>query len=147
MLTPWLCRNSSWSVVFNYSLTFLGLSSRTNIFLPSVAWSCLVDISFVLVQSLSSYSHYACVQCDPSARPSLCICGLGVSSCPSNSAASPRLRQCAIWNTWGPITEAALVAFPGWGELTISSLTNVALIAFIVFMAPYCYLLDKKGQW
>ncbi|KAF0311915.1 Disrupted in renal carcinoma protein 2 [Amphibalanus amphitrite] len=53
--------------------------------------------------------------------------------------------QCAIWNTWGPITEAALVAFPGWGELTISSLTNVALIAFIVFMAPYCWLLDKKG--
>ena len=58
----------------------------------------------------------------------------------------PVLPQCAIWNTWGPITEAALVAFPGWGELTISSLTNVALIAFIVFMAPYCWLLDKKGQ-
>ncbi|XP_037081757.1 LOW QUALITY PROTEIN: solute carrier family 49 member 4 homolog [Pollicipes pollicipes] len=53
--------------------------------------------------------------------------------------------QCAIWNTWGPITEAALVAFPGWGELTISVLTNVALIGFIVFMAPYCWLLDKKG--
>ena len=65
----------------------------------------------------------------------------------SDRAPSPCMCvQCAIWNTWGPITEAALVAFPGWGELTISSLTNVALIAFIVCMAPYCWLLDKKGQ-
>lgn len=53
--------------------------------------------------------------------------------------------QCAIWNTWGPITQAALLAFPSWTDLTISCLTNIGLFAFLVFMAPYFWLLVRKG--
>ncbi|XP_037071709.1 uncharacterized MFS-type transporter C09D4.1-like [Pollicipes pollicipes] len=53
--------------------------------------------------------------------------------------------QCAIWNTFGPITKAAQAAFPKWNNTIISMLGDMACLAFAVFMAPYCWLLDKYG--
>ncbi|XP_043223423.1 solute carrier family 49 member 4 homolog [Amphibalanus amphitrite] len=53
--------------------------------------------------------------------------------------------QCAVWNTFGPITVAAQAAFPSWDNATISMLSNASNITYLVVVAPYCWLLSRYG--
>ncbi|XP_048730578.2 solute carrier family 49 member 4-like isoform X2 [Ostrea edulis] len=52
--------------------------------------------------------------------------------------------QAAVWNTWGPITQSAEVAF-GWKDSQIGMLANWGNIAYIITVFPACYFMDTKG--
>ena len=50
-----------------------------------------------------------------------------------------------VWNTFGPIPVAAQAAFPSWDDTTISMISNMGSITFLVFVAPYCWVLSRFG--
>ena len=53
--------------------------------------------------------------------------------------------QGGLWNTWGPLTESAQVAF-GWGTGTIALQTNWGPIAYIISIVFFTWLIDVKGE-
>ena len=50
-----------------------------------------------------------------------------------------------VWNTWGPISDSALYAFPNWTPATIATLTNWGPISFVVMVLPVSWLISKYG--
>lgn len=57
-----------------------------------------------------------------------------------------KLFQVVLWNTWSPIANSVLYAFPTWHTSTIALLSNWGSITFIAFIIPSCWLLNKRGN-
>lgn len=53
--------------------------------------------------------------------------------------------QCTVWNTWGPIAESSLTAFPSWDAKTIALFGNWGTITFVIFTVPLIWLCDLYG--
>ncbi|KAF6199007.1 hypothetical protein GE061_007030 [Apolygus lucorum] len=53
--------------------------------------------------------------------------------------------QVVVWNTWSPIANSALYAYPSWKESTIALLNNWSSITFLLFIMPSCWLLNSRG--
>lgn len=53
--------------------------------------------------------------------------------------------QCTVWNTWGPISESSLTAFPSWDAKTIALFGNWGTITFVIFTVPMIWLCDFYG--
>ena len=51
----------------------------------------------------------------------------------------------AVCNTYGTIANASERAF-GWDDSDIALLTNWQPIAFVVFIGPFSWLMDEKGE-
>ncbi|XP_014290547.1 solute carrier family 49 member 4 [Halyomorpha halys] len=58
---------------------------------------------------------------------------------------SAAIAQVVIWNTWSPIANSALYAYPSWNSSTIALLNNWGCITFLVFIVPCCWFLNTKG--
>ena len=54
--------------------------------------------------------------------------------------------QGGIWNTWGPITDAAKFAFD-WNNGTIALLANWGPISYVLFAFGLLWLLDSRGKF
>jgi len=52
--------------------------------------------------------------------------------------------QNAVWNCWGPLVVAAASFDMGSG--TIAMLTNWGMIAYVITVIGFCWLLDSKGN-
>lgn len=52
--------------------------------------------------------------------------------------------QSTIWNTWGPLTQSARIAF-GWSLDDIALLTNWGCIMYVCSMVFFSWLMDVKG--
>lgn len=55
------------------------------------------------------------------------------------------ITQVIIWNTWSPIANSALFAFPSWTPSTIALLNNWGCITFLMCIVPCCWFLNTKG--
>ncbi|XP_068222406.1 solute carrier family 49 member 4 homolog [Palaemon carinicauda] len=53
--------------------------------------------------------------------------------------------QCAVWNTWGPITESVKIAYPSWSDAQIALLSMWGTITMILGLLPLTTLLQVKG--
>lgn len=53
--------------------------------------------------------------------------------------------QCAVWNTWGPITSSVKLAYPQWDDAEIALLSMWGTITMIMGLAPMTILLQTKG--
>ncbi|XP_042211987.1 solute carrier family 49 member 4 homolog [Homarus americanus] len=53
--------------------------------------------------------------------------------------------QCAVWNTWGPITASVKLAYPNWDDAEIALLSMWGTITMIMGLAPMTLLLQTKG--
>ncbi|XP_066590170.1 solute carrier family 49 member 4 homolog [Prorops nasuta] len=53
--------------------------------------------------------------------------------------------QSCIWNTWGPIAESSIEAFPSWSNSTIALLSNWGCITYLTCCLPACWILSRKG--
>ncbi|KAB7500452.1 Disrupted in renal carcinoma protein 2-like protein [Armadillidium nasatum] len=53
--------------------------------------------------------------------------------------------QCAVWNTWGPITQAAKAAYPDWDDAEIGLLSMWGTITMIIGLVPFTIMLQTKG--
>jgi len=54
------------------------------------------------------------------------------------------MTQSAIWNTWGPLTQSAEIAF-GWSLDDIALLANWGCIMYVSSMVFFSWLMDVKG--
>ena len=54
------------------------------------------------------------------------------------------MTQSSIWNTWGPLTQSAGVAF-GWSLNDIALLTNWGCIMYVSSMVFFSWMMDVKG--
>ena len=54
------------------------------------------------------------------------------------------VTQSAIWNSWGPLTHSAEIAF-GWSLGDIALLTNWGCIMYVCSMVFFSWLMDVKG--
>ncbi|XP_076035527.1 solute carrier family 49 member 4 homolog isoform X2 [Oratosquilla oratoria] len=52
--------------------------------------------------------------------------------------------QCAVWNTWGPITSSAKTAY-SWDNAEIARLSMWGTVTMIVGLIPFTILLQRKG--
>lgn len=53
--------------------------------------------------------------------------------------------QCAVWNTWGPITASVKLAYPNWDDAEIALLSMWGTITMITGIVPMTVLLQAKG--
>lgn len=53
--------------------------------------------------------------------------------------------QCAVWNTWGPITATVKTAYPKWDDAEIALLSMWGTITMITGLVPMTILLQAKG--
>ncbi|KAG7211795.1 hypothetical protein KM043_011027 [Ampulex compressa] len=53
--------------------------------------------------------------------------------------------QSCIWNTWGPIADSVMQAFPSWHKSLVALLSNWGCITYLTCCLPCCWLLYKKG--
>lgn len=53
--------------------------------------------------------------------------------------------QCAVWNTWGPITASVKAAYPSWTDAKIGLLSMWGTITMMLGLIPFTFLLQKKG--
>ena len=53
--------------------------------------------------------------------------------------------QNCVWNTWGPISDAAKFAFD-WNDGTIALLANWGPIPYVFCAFAFSWLLDTKGK-
>lgn len=53
--------------------------------------------------------------------------------------------QCAVWNTWGPISDSCLTAFPSWNSSTIALFSNWGTVTYVIFAFPLIWLYDIYG--
>ncbi|XP_069185946.1 solute carrier family 49 member 4 homolog [Procambarus clarkii] len=53
--------------------------------------------------------------------------------------------QCAVWNTWGPITSSVKIAYPNWDDAEVALLSMWGTITMIMGLAPMTLLLQTKG--
>ncbi|KAK8728928.1 hypothetical protein OTU49_008875, partial [Cherax quadricarinatus] len=53
--------------------------------------------------------------------------------------------QCAVWNTWGPITSSVKMAYHNWDNAEIALLSMWGTITMIMGLAPLTLLLQTKG--
>ncbi|XP_072763536.1 solute carrier family 49 member 4 homolog [Anoplolepis gracilipes] len=53
--------------------------------------------------------------------------------------------QCCVWNTWGPIADFALRAFPTWNESLVALLSDWGCISYLTCCIPCCWFLYKNG--
>jgi len=53
--------------------------------------------------------------------------------------------QGILWNTWAPMTDAAVVAF-GWSEGQVAAIPAVANLSFILLAFPILYLIETYGK-
>jgi len=56
------------------------------------------------------------------------------------------MTQSAIWNTWGPLTQSAKIAFD-WSLDDIALLTNWGGIMYVCSMVFFSWLMDVKGLY
>lgn len=54
--------------------------------------------------------------------------------------------QCAVWNTWGPITPSVKLAYPHWDDAEIALLSMWGTITMITGLIPMTVLLQAKGE-
>ena len=54
------------------------------------------------------------------------------------------ITQSSIWNTWGPLTNSAEVAF-GWSLDDIALLTNWGCIMYVSSTVFFSWMMDVKG--
>lgn len=54
--------------------------------------------------------------------------------------------QCAVWNTWGPITASVKLAYPNWDDAEIALLSMWGTITMITGIVPMTVLLQAKGE-
>ncbi|MPC22600.1 Disrupted in renal carcinoma protein 2 [Portunus trituberculatus] len=54
--------------------------------------------------------------------------------------------QCAVWNTWGPITATVKTAYPKWDDAEIALLSMWGTITMITGLVPMTILLQAKGE-
>ncbi|CAL4065191.1 unnamed protein product [Meganyctiphanes norvegica] len=52
--------------------------------------------------------------------------------------------QCAVWNTWGPITATAKSAY-GWDDAEIALLSTWGTLTILIGLVPMTIFLQKKG--
>ncbi|XP_039280536.1 solute carrier family 49 member 4 isoform X3 [Nilaparvata lugens] len=50
-----------------------------------------------------------------------------------------------VWNTWGPISKAALFAFQSWDSGSVAMFSNWGSVCIVLLVGPVCWLLDVKG--
>lgn len=53
--------------------------------------------------------------------------------------------QCAVWNTWGPISDSCITAFPSWDSSTIALFSNWGTVTYVIFAFPLIWLYDLYG--
>lgn len=51
-----------------------------------------------------------------------------------------------MWNTWGPITQAAKAAYPSWDNAEIGLLSMWGTITMIIGLVPFTIMLQTKGK-
>ncbi|KAF2348259.1 Major facilitator superfamily [Trinorchestia longiramus] len=49
------------------------------------------------------------------------------------------------FNTWGPINESVVVAYPEWSSTTVALMPNLTSAVFVVFVWPVCILVQRLG--
>ncbi|XP_047476049.1 uncharacterized protein LOC125029907 [Penaeus chinensis] len=54
--------------------------------------------------------------------------------------------QCAVWNTWGPITSSVKLAYSSWTDAEIALLSMWGTITMIFGLIPMTALLQLKGM-
>ncbi len=55
------------------------------------------------------------------------------------------LTQSAIWNTWGPISDSAILVF-GWNDAQIAMFANIGNILFCVTVFLSSWVMDVLGK-
>ena len=56
------------------------------------------------------------------------------------------LFQCWVWNTWGPIVNAVISAFPNqWNDSTVAFMANWGLIMFMIGVLPMIFIQEHLG--
>lgn len=58
---------------------------------------------------------------------------------------SSSFAQVVVWNTWGPISKAAMFAFESWDSGTVAMFSNWGSVCIVILVGPVCWLLDEKG--
>ena len=54
------------------------------------------------------------------------------------------LINTCVWNTWGPISNVAIVLF-GWNDAIIALLTDIGSLAFFIIGIPAAWFIAKRG--
>ncbi|XP_011304205.1 disrupted in renal carcinoma protein 2 homolog [Fopius arisanus] len=52
--------------------------------------------------------------------------------------------QCYVWNTWGPIAETAMEAFPSWRKSSVALLSDWGSITYLTCCLPTCWILNSS---
>ncbi|XP_063979428.1 solute carrier family 49 member 4-like [Diachasmimorpha longicaudata] len=52
--------------------------------------------------------------------------------------------QCYVWNTWGPIAETAMKAFPSWNKSSVALLSDWGCIMYLTCCLPICWILNTS---
>ncbi|XP_015109801.1 solute carrier family 49 member 4-like [Diachasma alloeum] len=52
--------------------------------------------------------------------------------------------QCYVWNTWGPIAETVMRAFPSWHKSSVALLSDWGCITYLTCCLPICWVLNTS---
>ena len=55
------------------------------------------------------------------------------------------VKQCFVWNSFGPIERSMRYAYPNWNADTVAMMANWGTIFFIIGVGPICWILNYKG--
>lgn len=56
------------------------------------------------------------------------------------------VKQCTVWNTWGPISNSSFTAYPSWNASTIALFGNWGTITYVIFTIPFIWICDVYGN-